>query len=260
MDLEKLELAMQQTSEQQYSLIEDGYVIYRNFFDAAYVDLLREKAQSVFKLQFNRYGYDSNDFDNNMFRLFKEHEDVFINCGKTIQQGLVELYKLPLEEKLLNTMVDLGLEFPNICTRPVLNFNHPSLAKELVYYKTPLHQDWSSMQSSMDSLVVWVPLIDVSPKNGSVKLYPKTHKLGVLPFDKDSGFAKVNIDKNLYQPIQPTLSRGDIVIFSTLLVHESGDIENGEIRWSCHYRYNNLKNSEFINRGYPNPYVYKPVF
>ena len=29
-------------------------------------------------------------------------------------------------------------------------------------------------------------------------------------------------------------------------------------RWSCHFRYNDLEDSTFINRKYAHPYIYKP--
>ena len=55
-----------------------------------------------------------------------------------------------------------------------------------------------------------------------------------------------------------TLNKGDILIFSSFLVHKSGELTNDEIRWSCHFRYNNLNEVDFIERGYPSPYQYIP--
>jgi hypothetical protein len=255
--LERLELDM--LLDKQYlpkKMIEtDGYFIYKNFFSREYIEKLKTSAESIFKIQFNKFGY-TGTFQENMIRLFNEHESIFINCGKIIQQGLIELYKLPLEDKLLNELKLLGLDFPVMCTRPVLFFNHPKLAKHITYYKTPAHQDWSSMEASMDSLVVWVPLIDVNKENGSIIVYPGSHKKGVLPFKSNNGFAEVDFEGN---GIQPVIEAGDIVIFSTLLVHESGDILNDTIRWSCHFRFTNMLDSDFINRGFPNPYIYKPI-
>jgi len=75
----------------------------------------------------------------------------------------------------------------------------------------------------------------------------------------DSGFAEVKFDKENYERIQPSLEMGDIAVFSTLLVHESGDIVNDEIRWSCHFRYTNLNDDDFIQRGFPSPYIYKSI-
>jgi ectoine hydroxylase-related dioxygenase (phytanoyl-CoA dioxygenase family) len=111
------------------------------------------------------------------------------------------------------------------------------------------------MESSMDSIVLWVPLVDVNYDNGAIIIYPKSHKSGVLPFNANGGFAEVEYEGEF---IQPELFVGDIVIFSTLLVHKSGDIINDTIRWSCHYRYTNMLDNDYIKRGFPNPYIYKP--
>ena len=241
---------------QEKQLIEEqGYIILKNFFDKEYINTLRKKAQDIFQIQFDKFGYKDN-FETNMITLFNKHNEVFINCGKIIQSGLLELYKLPLEDKLISKIKELGIEFPNLCTRPVLFFNHPKLAKSKVYYKTPPHQDWSSMESSMNSLVVWVPLVDVNEENGTLIVWPGSHKLGPLPFTSDEGFASVQIDGDT---IRPNVEIGDIVIFSTLLVHASGDILNDTIRWSCHYRYTDMLEQNYIDRGFPNPYIYKPL-
>lgn len=246
------------TEKDKVQLLDDGIVILRKYFSKEYIEGIREKAKDVFRIQFQRYGY-KEAFEENMFRLFEEHESEFINCGKNIQQGLIELYKLPVEDRLIEDIKLIGLSFPNLCTRPVLYFNHPKLAKQEVYYKTPLHQDWSSMQSSSDSIVIWVPLINVDKNNGAVIFYPKSHKLGALPFVSNGGFAQVHINEEDYLPMQPELKIGDIAIFSTLLVHKSGDIENDQIRWSCHFRYTNMLDNDYIERGFPSPYIYKPT-
>jgi phytanoyl-CoA hydroxylase len=246
-----VELDMQLKSE----LNENGFIILRNFFDKDRIENVRTKAESIFKIQFDKFGYNGT-YKENMIQLFNEKNDVFINCGKIIQTGLIELYKLAFDDLLLEQIKSLGLEFPNVCTRPVLFFNHPKLAKEEVYYKTPPHQDWSSMLSSSDSLVVWVPLVDVNKENGTLLIWPKTHKLGALEYESVGGFASVNTDDNF---IQEDFEVGDIVIFSTLLIHASGDILNDSIRWSCHFRYTNMLDSDFIDRGFPNPYIYKPI-
>jgi len=251
MDLVKPELVTQLKNE----LHENGFIIIKNFFNKEYINTLRNKAEEVFKIQFNKYGY-TGDFTENMIKLFQNHEEVFINCGKIIQSGLIELYKLPVEDKLLSLINGLGLSFPNLCTRPVLFFNHPKLAKEEHFYKTPPHQDWLSMESSSDSIVLWVPLVDVNKENGSILIWPKTHKLGPLPYKSVGGFASVEISGD---HIQPELEIGDIAIFSTFLIHSSGDIYNNTIRWSCHFRYTNMVDQDFIDRGFPNPYIYKPT-
>jgi ectoine hydroxylase-related dioxygenase (phytanoyl-CoA dioxygenase family) len=239
-------------------LRDEGYVIYPQFFKPEVINQLKEQAQAIFQIQFDRFEY-KDDFKENIIRLFNEHFEIFSNCGKQIQQGLVELYQLAFNEDLINELKELGLKSPNACTRPVLFFNHPKLAKEVQYYKTPKHQDWPSMQASMDSVVVWIPLVDVTPENGAVIFYPRTHKLGPLTNKLEGGFAKVDINEYEWESVQPSMKVGDIAIFSTLLIHESGDITDDSIRWSCHFRYSNMKEPNYIERGFPHPYIYKSI-
>lgn len=233
-------------------LDEEGYIIIRDFFKKDYVNLIKKQSENIFEIQFQKFNY-TGSFDDKIIRLFNEHQNIFINCGKIIQTGLIELYKLPLETKVINLIKSLGITFPNLCTRPVLYFNHPKLAKEKFYYQTPPHQDWSTMESSLDSLVLWVPLVNVNKENGSILIWPKSHKNGALSYKKIGGFASVETSGDYIQPI---LEIGDILIFSTFLVHSSGEISNNTIRWSCHFRYTNMLDKDFIERGFPNPYIY----
>jgi ectoine hydroxylase-related dioxygenase (phytanoyl-CoA dioxygenase family) len=242
--------------EIQKQLDKEGYVILRNFFPTRDINQLRYNAHLIFDYQFKHFGY-RDRFQNNMIRLFNEHEEVFKNCGKLIQTGEPMLYKLSINDLLIDTLKQLGLKHPNMCTRPVLYFNHPKLAKESVYYKSPQHQDWPSIESSLNSLVIWVPLVDVGLGNGSIILYPGSHNKGILPFKTNGGFAEV--EYNDENAIQPKLNIGDVVIFSTLLVHESGEIFDDSIRWSASFRYTDMLEHNFIERGYPNPYIYKPI-
>lgn len=226
-------------------LDKDGYVILKDYIDKGDIINIKTAAKKIFQIQFDYFKYPHyvttvekiNDelFRDNIIRLFNEHEDVFKNCGKLIQTGLIHLYSLLVNYKIYGKLIKLGIKHPCGCTRPVLFFNHPKLAKSKEYYMTPKHQDWPSMESSMNSLVVWVPLVDVNKENGSIILYPGSHKKGVLPFKSVGGFGTVEYEG---ESIQPEMEIGDIAIFSTLLVHESGPILNDTIRWSAHFRYN----------------------
>lgn len=249
-DLEKVEL------DALYNqLNKEGYIILKNFLNKDFITHIKKSAKAIFQIQFDAFGYNE-EFTDNIIRLFNEHEDIFKNCGKLIQTGLIPLYQLASDSELISYIKRLGIKFPNMCTRPVLFFNHPKLAKEEIYYKTPKHQDWPSMEASLNSLVIWIPLVDVNKENGSIIIYPGSHKNGILPFKPNGGFAQVEYEG---ESIQPELEIGDVVIFSTMLVHKSGDILNDSIRWSCHFRYTDMSEEDFINRGFPNPYIYKPV-
>jgi hypothetical protein len=76
-------------------LQEEGYVVLRKFFKPEKIAAVRIQAQAIFKIQFDKFGY-TGTFKENMVQLFNEHFDIFSNCGKQIQQGLIELYQFNL--------------------------------------------------------------------------------------------------------------------------------------------------------------------
>jgi len=233
----------------------DGFLHLSNFLDKRLIKQVQQDAERIFEIQMQHYAYSkSNSFEVNLFKFFNEHLEVFANCGKHIQH-LPSLHRLGLDKKIFNVLKELGLGFPCICTRPVLFFNHKKLAKDSVYHTIPPHQDWSSMQGSENSIVVWVPLVDVNNSLGALKVAPGSHQKGLQATEEFHSFGLVRDD---YEFIDVEAKLGDALFFSSYLVHQSGNnVEKNKIRWSCHFRYNDLKDKDFINRGYPHPYIYR---
>lgn len=113
------------------------------------------------------------------------------------------------------------------------------------------------MQGSLDSIVVWVPLADVDFSLGALEVVRGSHKLGLLTTEVVNSFGKVDrFDDVDFMSVEA--AQGDVLFFSSFLVHRSGVNTTDSIRWSCHFRYNNLGEETFIERGYPHPYLYRP--
>jgi hypothetical protein len=196
-------------------------------------------------------------FDAAMVELFNRDLQTFTNCGKQAQH-LISLHRLSLDRRIVDALNELGLEFPNISTRPLLYFNAERLAKKEVYWRLDAHQDWRSMQGSLDSMVVWLPLVDIDRDLGALEVIPSSHRWGLLDAKFTDGYGHVgeSIDRSQFVPVE--VERGDALFFSSLLLHQSGTNITNSIRWSCHFRYNNLAEQTFIERGFPHPYLYKP--
>ena len=242
---------------------EKGFVFHKGFFDKDEIDLIREEAKEVFVLQMVRLGIlDSVDtgeeeFEAGMFRLFEEDIGTFANCGKQAQH-LISLHRLSLDERIVSRLNELGLSFPNVSTRPVMMFNHERLAKKEVYWRLSAHQDWRSMQGSLDSMVVWVPLVDVDRDLGALEIIPGSHRWGLLEAELADGYGQLQEEVNASEMVSIEVEKGDALFFSSFLAHQSGTNVTEHIRWSCHFRYNNLHEETFIERGFPHPYVYHP--
>ena len=244
----------------------DGFTLAKGFLAPAEVDTIRDEAKSVFLRQMLRHGIVASAdpdqvsepaFEQAMFRLFERDVQTFANCGKQAQH-LISLHRLSLDPRIVGRLEAMGLARPNISTRPVLYFNHRKLAKKEVYWRLSLHQDWRSMQGSLDSVVVWLPLVDIDKSLGALEVAPGSHRRGLLDADMSDGYGHVRQPVDAAELVSVEVERGDALFFSTLLAHQSGVNVTESIRWSCHFRYNNLDEQSFVERGYPHPYVYHP--
>ncbi|MBI1286909.1 MAG: phytanoyl-CoA dioxygenase [Flavobacteriales bacterium] len=248
---------------------ENGYVLKQSFFDTGEVANILNEAKGVFLKQFQAKGYFNDStllkdisekgFNSALFRLFQEDFQCLSNCGKQVQH-LIDLHRLSLDERIVRTIRSLGMEVPVVSTRPVLFFNHPNLAKEKVYYQVDAHQDWRSMQGSLNSMVVWIPLVDVPLELGALQVLPKSHLMGLRTDHLHQGFGMVKLtpeeEKSL---VSVEVKAGDALFFSSFLIHQSGQNTSENPRWSTHFRYNDLNEPTFVQRGYPHAYIYRPV-
>lgn len=242
---------------------ENGFVLERGFFGVDEIDAIREDAKEIFIRQMRRHEIvgageiDEQEFERGMFRLFEADLGTFGNCGKQAQH-LISLHRLSLDRRITDRLGEMGLGFPNISTRPVMYFNHRRLAKKEVYWKLSAHQDWRSMQGSLDSVVVWVPLVDVDRSLGALEIIPGSHRWGLLEAEMADGYGQLEDELEPSKMIPVEVSKGDALFFSSFLAHQSGNNVTESIRWSCHFRYNNLDERTFVERGYPHPYLYRP--
>lgn len=242
---------------------EKGFVVEKNFFDKDELVEIYCQITQVFWIQARRLGLAdiSMSEEDYISNLFNHNFEVFKNCGKQIQH-LIDVWKLSTSDTLVNYLINtLKLSFPNICTRPVVMLNSPRFSKNEVNHTVPFHQDAKSMQGSDDAVVVWFPLVNTGIPLGALKVIPGSHKLGVVAEDiNEHGFGYVK-DKYIEKDkiISLPCSLGDVVFFNSRLIHSSGTNSTEKARVSCQFRYNNLDDSSFKEKGYPHPYAYYPI-
>lgn len=246
----------------------NGYLLLDNFLPKEVVEIVLRDAKNVFLRQFIEKKYisqcsldDLNEeqYNSFLYRLFDEDIECLSNCGKQAQH-LISLHSLSLNAKIVELIHQMGLETPIVSTRPVLYFNHPKLAKQKVFYKVDAHQDWRSMQGSLNSVVIWIPLVDVNRELGALEILPESHLDGLRTDHVENGFGMVSLsEKEKERLISVEVNAGDVLLFSSFLIHQSGDNITDKPRWSCHFRYNDLDEPTFIKRKFAHPYIYKPI-
>lgn len=247
----------------------NGYLLLKDFFAKDDIKKVLLDAKNVFLKQFSEKGYVANsitikdltevEYNNFLYRLFEDDLECFSNCGKQVQH-LISLHALSINQNIVQLLNNLGLKSPVISTRPVLYFNHPKLAKKKVFHTVDAHQDWRSMQGSLNSVVIWIPLIDINKDLGALEVLPGSHLDGLRTNHIDYGFGMVSLENSEIKDLIPVeVKTGDALLFSSFLIHQSGNNITVSPRWSCHFRYNDLEDSSFIKRKYAHAYIYKPI-
>jgi hypothetical protein len=239
-----------------------------NFLPKQDIEIVLRDAKNVFLRQFVEKQYvskctldDINEdkFNSFLYRMFDEDIECLSNCGKQAQH-LISLHSLSLNTNIVQLLKQMRLKTPIISTRPVLYFNHPKLAKQKVFHTVDAHQDWRSMQGSLNSVVIWIPLVDIKKELGALEILPKSHLDGLRTDHVENGFGMVSLsEEEKERIISVEINAGDVLLFSSFLIHQSGNNITNKPRWSCHFRYNDLDESTFIQRKFAHPYIYKPI-
>ncbi|WP_338516646.1 phytanoyl-CoA dioxygenase family protein [Alteromonas gracilis] len=124
------------------------------------------------------------------------------------------------------------------------------------------HQDFPYTQGSTDGIVSWAPLFDVINGEGGIKLIPRSHHCGILPVkvaDKKNANANgahtirlVELDSlEDEEAFTIDVNAGDVLVFSTLLLHKSIPLPTQKIRWTTQLRYANFDQKEAVMKGWP---------
>ena len=222
---------------------ENGYLHIKSFFD-------KQKILSVKKdIDFVFANYCDLEFsDKLIFDLFQKDFESFHGCAK-LCQNLISLAALQCDENIINLLKNIGLRSPVINTRPLLSISSPYTSSKDIYWKVPSHQDWPSMQGSLNGITCWIPLVNIDKEIGSLQILPKSHLFGCLEH-QDCGVPFIKDDFENWISVE--MEVGDILLFNTLTIHKSGvNIKEDAIRWSAHFRYDDFQENSFIKRKYP---------
>ena len=199
----------------------------KNFSDTGYVIVKQAISKNLFKsIQDDIYntlkikGINSKIKYEKFCKLTKSLSVKEYDFAKPIFQSLHFkglLKAMFLEKKFHNKMVELLGSDLAFCTDPGITLNLPEKAdSKMNYHFKDWHQEiWSG--ASPSTVQIWTPLIHKNNRNGQMQIIKESHKWGHIPhMDRKP----LNLPKN-YQTKELNLNYGDVIIFSTLLLHRS---------------------------------------
>lgn len=235
-----------------------GYVIVKKLFPQETIKDIMYEIQSIFKNKFEsdnfQYNKQSKEIisSEDMIRYYSFNKEGYIGCMRAAQKIPI-FFQLASSKKILDLIKDLGLKYPIISQEPILMLDNKKTSRTLGDWKTPSHQDWRSRQGSLNSVTMWIGLVNVTPELGPVEIIPGSHLKGLLPVEDDEWFLRVkkdNINENEF--VSMPVEAGDAMIFSHFLLHRSGTNKTDNFRYSLQFRYDDLLEPTFMNRNYPN--------
>ncbi len=240
----------------------DGFCHIPNFFPLAEIQQIYDDEMELFAYQMRRYGLpeadwrDPDGLQRNLVALFNTDMQAYLGAARQ-SQLLPSIHNMTTSPRVVELLHSLGMETPVVSTKPVCHYTTEALKIPGGYNRTPPHQDWRSMQGSLDGVVLWIPLIDIDELSYPVEIIPGSHNLGLTktvphvstPMVKDE---RVNDDDF----IAAYPKRGDLVVLSGFLVHRTSDSGDERVRVAMSLRYNNAAEPSYIGHGFPTPYKY----
>ena len=179
---------------------------------------LRQLVEILYKNEKN------NEFTSKIFELFPT---------------TIALYKFLSSNGISSILRDAGLKSPTLGTVPLIRIDRPKDD----FYSSPWHQDtWFSF-SSENSIVIWIPLTELSEDLGYLQYEEYSHNKGIKDFVINEGSNEKF--KSIHNPLEENtkeikVSFGDILIFRQTCLHKSGLNKSNECRLSLQLRFNDM--------------------
>ncbi|MDQ7050007.1 MAG: phytanoyl-CoA dioxygenase family protein [Enterobacterales bacterium] len=214
--------------------------------------------EQLFSCQLSRFDttslIDQRSLFEKMQQLLQKDQSAYLAAARRCAK-LVSLQRYLSDDRLLEAVKQLGIELPTIVTEPIVHINSDKLTIKGGYAGFNTHQDWTSIQGSLDCVVVWAPLVKIDKINFPLQIIAGSHKHGM--YDGKITENVFEIDPKLYRvedyqsvEVEP----GDIVVMSSWTLHRTG-VENCHgFRLACSSRFDNARETTFIDRGYPCAY------
>jgi ectoine hydroxylase-related dioxygenase (phytanoyl-CoA dioxygenase family) len=244
------------------AFLREGFFVARGLLDPRDLQQLNAEMGELFAQQLRRLGLpvDSGTsreaFHANAARLLAVDVPTYIATARMTQM-VPSAHRIMASDAIVELVRTAGVAVPVLSTRLSNHIMSETLRIPGGYHKSPPHQDWRSMQGSLDSVVLWAPTTPVTATSHPLEVIPGSHLYGLLDTVEHIMTPTVSdprITEDQYRPLP--MEPGDVVIFSSFLVHRTGETGDGNVRIAFSTRFNNAAEPTYVEHGYPTPYKY----
>lgn len=238
---------------QKAAFARDGLLVLRGFYDVdADITPIHVGIQRIIGLVMRRHGIvdtrGTSRFDDGYQALIAGNRSLGSEIYDAVKQipAFIRLLGKPEHERLF-TLLRPG-SVPGVAAGGSgIRIDNPGEER----YRAEWHQEYPSQLRSLDGLVFWSPLVDMTDALGPVRFCPGSHLSGPQPVvtqssdnGKTGAYAlRLRDESQLlsqYPQVAPLLLPGDLVVVDFLTLHASGYNTSDRSRWSLQFRYFNF--------------------
>ncbi|MFJ4371701.1 phytanoyl-CoA dioxygenase family protein [Pseudomonas japonica] len=236
---------------------DNGYLVVEDIFDPRHLDETLEHFNLSFAQQLDRLnlplasGPLLHALHANMASLLGASIPLYLATLRMCSK-LYGVYRLMSTERLREACADLGIATPLFQTTPVLHLMSQRLVIPGGYQGFDVHQDWTSVQGSLDTITTWIPFMDIDPRLFTMEVIPGSHLLGLLSGNQEQHVLRVDqkhFSEDAFVPV--CVGKGGVCLMSNFTIHRSSREGDERLRISISGRYENASEPTFIEREYP---------
>jgi ectoine hydroxylase-related dioxygenase (phytanoyl-CoA dioxygenase family) len=214
---------------------EDGYFLAKGLLDSSDFLDIEDLAKRVIRNHWKELTY-LNDLR------WVSHASANPNCVAKIYDEIRDhevFLRLGLSSKITSIVSKL-IRAPALYKKVPFRIDVPFETKELAFW----HQDDFYVKGNDEELTVWIPLFDTKIHQGPLQVMPRSHRNGKVPHTLKVGKKTLPADGYDNEIRYVEMARGDVLFFSSFLLHASSLNISDEIRYSIQLRYSSSLKSQ----------------
>lgn len=238
--------------------VRDGFAYARGVLPVAELAATIAEMNDVIVRQVRRFGghispgSDIEALYANMRTLHGANLSAYI-ASLTLWAKLYSMHGLVMHARIREIAKELGVEVPVFQTQPVLHVVSDQLMIPNGYQRLGAHQDWTALQSGLDTMGIWIPFMPVDRDHFTMEVIPGSHLLGLCPGEQEQGIFAISTSCYREEDFVPVEAEpGDVFLMAIFTIHRSSTRGiPSALRIACSARYENAAEPTFVARGYP---------
>jgi len=245
-------------NKEEYS--NKGFTVVKDVFDPCAIDLVLSEINDIFCTQLKYLGLPFRNYQGsgslleNMQCLLENNQNSYLSVARHIPK-LLSIQQLTASPSIINICNSIGLNLITSPTSPVVHISSEQLKIKGGYFGVKEHQDWSSIQGGLNSVVLWVPFMDISSENYPLEVVAGSHLQGLISGTVEENSYTIPEGTFTNEDFErPVLQLGDALLMSVFTVHRSAVSNCKGFRIATSMRYESAIEETFVARGFPCAY------